>query len=92
MGSNLYGNVPSNGTNGMIRQILVGVVTAAVLGVWAFASTRASSNDLERVELESKTADIALQHELKELRGTLHELDVEQSTFRAQVREALDIK
>ena len=76
----------------MIRQILVGVVTAAVLGVWAFASTRASSNDLERVELESKTADIALHHELKELRGTLHELDVEQSTFRAQVRESLGIK
>lgn len=90
MGNNLYGSA-TNG-NGMLRQVLVGVVTAAVIGVWAFASTRASSDDLERVEIESKTADIALHHELKELRGTLHELDVEQSTFRAQVREALDIK
>jgi len=91
MGNNLYGNV-TNGNSGMLRQVLVGVVTAAVLGVWAFASTRASSRDLERVEIESKNADVTLNRELKELRGTLHELDVEQSTFRAQVREALDIK
>ena len=92
MGNDLYGNISANGNNGVLRQILVGVVTAAVLGVWAFASTRASSRDLERVELESKRADASLSKELKELRGTLHELDVEQSTFRAQVREALDIE
>ena len=91
MGNNLYGSA-TNGNSGMLRQVLVGVVTAAVLGVWAFASTRASSRDLERVEIESKNADVTLNRELKELRGTLHELDVEQSTFRAQVREALDIK
>ncbi len=91
MGNNLYGSV-TNGNSGMLRQVLVGVVTAAVLGVWAFASTRASSDDLERVEIESKRADDTLNRELKELRGTLHELDIEQSTFRAQVREALDIK
>jgi len=91
MGNNLYGSA-TNGNSGMLRQVLVGVVTAAVLGVWAFASTRASSDDLERVEIESKRADVTLNRELKELRGTLHELDIEQSTFRAQVREALDIK
>ena len=91
MGNNLYGSA-TNGNSGMLRQVLVGVVTAAVLGVWAFASTRASSRDLERVEIESKNADVTLNRELKELRGTLHELDVEQSTFRAQVREALAIK
>ena len=91
MSNNLYGSDP-NGNGSILRQILVGIITAALLGVWAYASTRASSRDLERVELESKNADVALNRELRELRGTLHELDVEQSTFRAQVREALDIK
>ena len=90
MGNDLYGSA-TNG-NGMLRQVLVGVITASVIGVWAFASTRASSDDLERVEIESKRADATLNRELRELRGTLHELDVEQSTFRAQVRESLGIK
>jgi|LWDU01.1.fsa_nt_gi hypothetical protein len=91
MGNNLYGSA-TNGNSGILRQILVGIITAAVLGVWAFASTRASSRDLERVELESKNADVTLNRELRDLRGTLHELDIEQSTFRAQVRESLGIK
>ena len=90
MGNNLYGSV-TNG-NGMLRQVLVGVVTASVIGVWAFASTRASSRDLERVEIESRSADAALNQEVRELRQYLHELDIEQSAFRAQVREALSIK
>ena len=90
MGNNLYGSA-TNG-NGMLRQVLVGIVTAAVIGVWAFASTRASSDDLERVEIESNRADAVLNRELRELRTTLHELDIEQSTFRAQVRESLGIK
>ena len=90
MGNNLYGSA-TNG-NGVLRQVLVGIVTAAVFGVWAFASTRASSDDLERVEIESNRADAVLNRELRELRTTLHELDIEQSTFRAQVRESLGIK
>jgi len=91
MGNDLYGSA-ANGNSSILRQILVGVITAAVLGVWAFASTRASSRDLERVELESKNADVILNRELRDLRDTLHELDIEQSTFRAQVRESLGIK
>lgn len=91
MGNNtLYGDNSSD--NGIIRQILVGVITASVIGVWAFASTRASSADVEQMELELKAADAALNTEIKELRTYLHTLDVEQSEFRAQVREALDIK
>ena len=86
--NNLYGN----NSNGIVRQVLVGVVTAAVIGVWAFASTRASSHDLERVEIESKSADASLNKDVKELRTYLHVLDVEQSAFRAQVREALNIR
>ena len=91
MSKDLYGAV-TNGSNGLVRQILVGIITASVLGVWAFASTRASSHDLDRVELESRSADAALNREVRELRDYLHELDVEQSAFRAQVREALDIQ
>ena len=88
MAKDLYGD----NSNGLMRQITVGIVTAAVIGVWAFASTRASSHDLERVEIESRSADAALNQEIRELRTYLHELDVEQSAFRAQVREALSIK
>ena len=88
MAKDLYGD----NSNGLMRQVSVGIVTAAVIGVWAFASTRASSHDLERVEIESRSADAALNQEIRELRGYLHRLDVEQSAFRAQVREALSIK
>ena len=91
MASNtLYEN--GAGSNGLVRQILVGIVTASVIGVWAFASTRASSADVEQMEVELKAADAALIMEIKELRSYLHNLDVEQSEFRAQVREALSIK
>ena len=91
MGNDLYGSA-ANGNSAVLRQILVGIITASILGVWAFASTRASSSDLERIEMESKSADAALNRELRDLRATLHELDIEQSTFRAQVRESLGIK
>jgi len=91
MASNtLYEN--GTGSNGLVRQILVGIVTASVIGVWAFASTRASSADVEQMEMELKAADAALNAEVKELRSYLHTLDIEQSEFRAQVREALSIK
>jgi cell division protein FtsL len=70
---------------------MVAIAIAAVLGVWAFAATRASSADLDEVEYESKAADMEFRTEIKELNDDIHEFDVKQSAFRAQVREKLQI-
>ena len=81
----------NNNSNGILRQVIIGIVTAAVVGVWVFASTRASSEDLNQVEIELKAVDLELKTDLKELSNDIHEIDVEQSAFRAQVRQALSI-
>ena len=90
MPSTLYGDSDNNG-NGIMRQVIIGVTIAAILGVWAFASTRASYDDLKEVESELKAADLEFKAELKELSDDIHTFDVRQSAFRAQVREALRI-
>ena len=90
MPSTLYGENRVSG-DGILKQVIVGITVAAVLGVWAFASTRASSADLAEVEAESKAADIEFKIEIKELSDDLHTFDVRQASFRAQVRQALSI-
>lgn len=90
MPSNLFGEDETS-SNGILRQIVIGLTIAAILGSWAYASTRASSEELDEVELELKAVDLELKNDLKDLTGNIHEIDVEQSAFRAQVREALRI-
>ena len=82
----LYKN---GGINGMTKQIIVGVAIAAVAGSAAFASTRASSGDVVRVEVESKLRDNSMLVELTRLRNDFHIEEVEQAEFRAEVRGAL---
>ena len=89
MPNTLYGEPRSS--EGVFRQVIIGVTIAAVLGVWAFASTRASSADLSKVESELKAADLEFKVEIKELSSDIHRFDVRQAAFRAQVREALRI-
>ena len=91
MPSTLYGESNNDGANSVLKQIIIGVAISAVLGVWAFASTRASYADLKEVETELKAADLEFKAEIKELGDDIHEFDVRQSAFRAQVREALRI-
>ena len=85
MPNTLYGDEP----NGILKQVAIGVITAAILGVWAFATTRASSQDMKELEVELKATDAEFKGELKELQDDIHELEIHQSAFRAQVREAL---
>ena len=73
----------------MTKQIIVGVAIAAVAGSAAFASTRASSGDVVRVEVESKLRDNSMLVELTRLRNDFHIEEVEQAEFRAEVRGAL---
>ena len=79
----------NGGINGMTKQIIVGVAIAAVAGSAAFASTRASSGDVVRVEVESKLRDNSMLVELTRLRNDFHIEEVEQAEFRAEVRGAL---
>ena len=87
MPNTLYGDEP----NGILKQVAIGIITAAILGVWAFATTRASSQDVKELEVELKATDAEFKIELNQLQDDIHELEVHQSAFRAQVREALRI-
>ena len=79
----------NGGINGMFKQIIVGIAIAAVAGSAAFATTRASSGDVVRVEVESKLRDNSMLVELTRLRNDFHIEEVEQAEFRAEVRSAL---
>ena len=79
----------NGGINGMFKQIIVGIAIAAVAGSAAFATTRASSGDVVRVEVESKLRDNSMLVELTRLRNDFHQEEVQQAEFRAEVRGAL---
>ena len=79
----------NGGINGMFKQIIVGIAIAAVAGSAAFASTRASSGDVGRVEVESKLRDNEMLVELTRLRSAFHQGEIQQAEFRAEVRGAL---
>ena len=79
----------NGGINGMFKQIIVGIAIAAVAGSAAFATTRASSGDVVRLEVESKLRDNSMLIELTRLRTAFHREEVEQAEFRAEVRGAL---
>tara|TARA_Y100000996_G_scaffold394142_1_gene358237 strand:+ start:38 stop:304 length:267 start_codon:yes stop_codon:yes gene_type:complete len=82
----------------IFKQVLVGVIIAAVAGVWAFASTRASMASVAAVEVELKELEIELEDDIDnidsnidEIKDTFHRAMIEQTEFRAQVREKLQI-
>ena len=82
----------------IFKQVLVGVVIAAMAGVWAFASTRASMASVDAVKLEVKELEVELEDDIDQI-GTnidainenFHRAMIEQTEFRAQVREKLQI-
>lgn len=85
--------------NDIFKQILIGVTIAALAGVWAFASTRASTASVVDVELEMKELEVEIEEDIDtissnidEIKETFHRAAIEQTEFRAQVREKLDIQ
>lgn len=85
--------------NEIVRQVLIGVSIAAIAGSWAFASTRASIDSVASVEIEVKELEMSVERKferigsnLDELQDTIHRTEVEQSAFRAQLREKLNIE
>ena len=82
----------------VFKQVLVGVLIAAIAGVWAFASTRASTASVDDVKLEVRQLEQELDEDIKEIgnniddiKDTFHDAMLEQTEFRAQVREKLQI-
>ena len=84
--------------NDIFKQILIGVTIAAIAGVWAFASTRASIASVDDVKIEFKEFEDEIEEDIDnissnidEIKDTWHRAAIEQTEFRAQVREKLDI-
>ena len=85
--------------NDIFKQILIGVTIAAIAGVWAFASTRASIASVDEVKIEFKEFEDEIEEDIEtissnidEIKDTWHRAAIEQTEFRAQVREKLDIR
>ena len=53
--------------NEMVRQILVGVVIAAIAGVWVFASTRASVASVDDVRVDVKELEVELKEDIDKI-------------------------
>jgi len=74
------------------------LIVAALLGVWAYSATRASQADLYKVEV--KLVSVEEKGEMRELRindsldaieDSVHDIEVEQASFRSEVRAHLGI-
>ena len=88
-----------NGWNTVVKQASVAVLAAAIIGGWVFATTRASGDDLKivrdevgNVEEESKERDVFIERKLDRHLEQYQENAIQQATFRAQVRGALNIQ
>lgn len=86
-------------TSADLRKVAAGLATAAILGAWTFAGTRASSDDIdlvraeiEEVEHESKERHEKLQKKVDEIARTIQAEAVAAASFRAEVRAALEIR
>ena len=84
--------------NDIFKQVLIGVTIAAIAGVWAFASTRASIASVEGVRVDVKELEVEIEDDIDkisanidDIKDTFHRAVIEQTEFRAQVREKLDI-
>lgn len=91
MGGNVYAQD--------VRRIVVGLVVTGIVGAWTFAGTRASSDDIERVqnelarvEAEGRQRGRELQQSINEIKSTIQREAVDAAAFRAQVRHALGLR
>ena len=81
-----------------LTRVLTPLMVSAMVGVWAFASTRAGDNELARVEKKGEQREEMILGEIEKIEGSvnkleakIHRLEIEQAEFRAQVRAALRI-
>jgi len=82
----------------IVRQVAVGLLITAITGLWIFASTRASIASVNELEDDVKIMGNKLDEDIDQIRAntdeikdTFHRALIEQTEFRAQVREKLNI-
>jgi len=87
-----------NGHVDFAMRILGTLLTAAIIGAWGYTITRASADDVkeidkkvDEVEREGQDRERRIGVKLTDIKTTIHRMDVRQSAFQAQVREALRI-
>ncbi len=87
-----------NGHADFAMRILGTLLAAAIIGAWGYSVTRASADDLkevdekvEKVDREGHDRERRIGVKLNDIKTTIHRMDVRQSAFQAQVREALRI-
>jgi prefoldin subunit 5 len=85
--------------NDIFKQVLVGVFIAAIAGVWAFASTRASVASVDEVETEIKQLERELEDDIdkignniEDIKNSFHAYELQQTQFQTQVRQKLSIQ
>lgn len=85
--------------NDIFKQVLVGVFIAAIAGVWAFASTRASVASVDEVETEIKELERELEDDIdnigsniEDIKNSFHAYELQQTQFQTQVRQKLSIQ
>lgn len=90
--------MPHNNGRDFAMRILAPLLVASIIGGWGYTATRASEDDLERVESDVARVEEEMQEEgrsirreVAAIRQSVHGIEVEQAAFRAQVREALKI-
>jgi len=90
--------MPLNGHADFLTRIFASLLTAAVVGAWGYSITRASADELKAVdtkidvvEREGVERERRIEVKLSEIKTQIHGMDIRQSTFQAQVREALQI-
>jgi len=82
-----------NGTNGMIiKSAAAAILAAAVIGGWAFATTRASSDDLETHRVLDRGRHVKTNDVVAAIKERAAEERLRAAVFRAQIRAALNVK
>ena len=90
----------STSTHDVLLRFVTPIVVAAVLGVWAFASSRASrdelialesrtSEDIDRIEDSASDLEGRILVQLENVRDTTTAIQIEQAEFRAELRQML---
>ena len=81
-----------------LKLIAPPLIVAALVGVWIYSSTRASQADLYRVEVQvvsveekGEIRELRINDSLDAIEDSVHEIEVEQASFRSEVRASLGI-
>ena len=67
--------------NDIFKQVLIGVTIAAIVGVWAFASTRASIASVEGVRVDVKELEVEIEDDIDKISANIDDIKEEVDDF-----------